>query len=108
MASTPHIYTNIGGPNAFTKDNQLVMFSGAPVVGWSFDLKKLEQWITTVEEIIPDLPAHRSVLHDLLCSLQAAHLKHEEQHEQIVTEAPSGDDLMEYLASYAAAIGGQG
>jgi hypothetical protein len=46
-------------------------------------------------------------LEGLYFSLKAAHVKHEEQHDEIVTEAPSADDLMQYLAAYAAAIGGQ-
>jgi hypothetical protein len=36
--------------------------------------------------------------------LKAAHTKHKREHEEIITEAPTADDLIDYLASYAAAI----
>jgi hypothetical protein len=36
--------------------------------------------------------------------LKAAHAKHKEQHDEIVTNAPTADDLMQYLAAYAASI----
>jgi hypothetical protein len=102
------IHQNAFGPSAFTKYNDIVMNNGAPCVGWSFRIKDLEDWLTTLEEIIPEQTAHRSILEGLYFSLKAAHVKHKQQHDEIVTEAPGADDLMEYLASYAAAVGGQG
>jgi hypothetical protein len=44
----------------------------------------------------------------LLCSLKAAHDQHIEQHQAVVTEAPTADDQLAYLAAYATAIGNGG
>jgi hypothetical protein len=107
MATAPSIYHDAFGTTAFTKHNHIVMNGGSPCVAWSFQVRELEDWLTTLEEIMPQHPAHRSILEGLYFSLKAAHVKHEEQHDEIVTEAPSADDLMQYLAAYAAAIGGQ-
>jgi hypothetical protein len=43
-------------------------------------------------------------LEQIYFSLKAAYTKHQKQHEEIVTEAPSEEDLMEYLAAYAASV----
>jgi hypothetical protein len=40
----------------------------------------------------------------MVFSLKAAHVKHKKQHQEVVTDAPTADDLMAYLAAYAAAI----
>lgn len=92
------------GPSAFTKHNDIVMNNSQPCVGWSFRIKQLEEWLTTLEEIIPEHTAHRSSLEGIYCSLKAAHNKHQQQHDEIVTEAPSAEDLMEYLTAYASAL----
>ena len=100
------IYKDSFGVSAFTADQRLVMNGGAPCVAWSFRIKELEDWLTTMEEIMQDesMPCHRSSLKGLYYSLKAAHAKHLEQHNDVVTSAPTADDLMEYLAAYAASI----
>ena len=91
--------------SAFTPDGKIVMSYGTPYVAWSFSVVDLEQWLTTIEESINDIPpAHRYSLERLYFSLKAAHKKHQEEHESIVTDAPTGDDLMSYLSSYSAAM----
>jgi len=107
MASAASFIKDNWGVTAFTKDNELTMLNSAPRVAWSFPVKELEAWLTTLEEIMPEHTAHRRFLEDLYFSLKAAHVKHKEQHEEIVTEAPSADDLMDYLVAYSAAIGEQ-
>lgn len=100
------IYKDSFGISAFTADQRLVMSGSAPCVAWSFRIKELEDWLTTLEEIMvsePLLP-HRRIFEGLYFSLKAAHVKHEEQHNEIVTDAPTVDDLMEYLAAYSASI----
>jgi hypothetical protein len=92
------------GPSAFTADNELVMNYGAPTVAYSFRIKELEEWMTTLEEIIPLQTIHRYSLEGLYFALKAAHAKHKKQHEEVVTDAPSADDLMDYLMAYAAAL----
>lgn len=84
---------------------QAVMVGGEPCVAWGFTISKLEQWITTLEQQLETAsgPTWRS-LHSLCCSLKAAHDQHLAEHAQVVTEAPSADDLMAYLAAYTAAV----
>jgi hypothetical protein len=101
------------GPSAFIKNDcgtQIVMNSSAPCVEWSFRIKELENWLTTLEEAMVNENNYgqRRGLEDIYFSLKAAHKKHQAQHEAIVTDAPTADDLQAYLAAYAAAIGGQG
>lgn len=100
------IYKDSFGVSAFTADQRLVMNGSAPCVAWSFRIKELEDWLTTLEEIMVNktMTPHRRTLESLYFSLKAAHVKHEEQHNEIVTDAPTADDLMEYLAAYSASI----
>jgi hypothetical protein len=104
MAST--ILKDSFGTTALTEDNELVMNGGQPCVFWSFRTRDLENWLTTLEEVITMEAniAHRYFLEGIYFSLKAAHNKHQKQHEEIVTEAPSEEDLMEYLAAYAASV----
>jgi aminopeptidase-like protein len=91
--------------SAFTPDGKLVMNYGRPCVAWGFSITDLEEWLTTIEETINDIPpAHRWALERLYFSLKGAHEQHKREHEAVVTDAPSSDDLMSYLASYAAAM----
>jgi hypothetical protein len=94
------------GVSAFDSQDRLVMNDNHPCVAWSFRIKELENWLTTLEEImpLPSMVAHRRALEGLYFSLKAAHVKHKEQHDEIVTNAPTADDLMQYLAAYAASI----
>ena len=94
-----------GETSAFTPDGKLVMNYGRPYVAWGFSVDKLEDWLTTLEEaMITVPPAHRYSLETLYFSLKAAHRRHQQEHEMVVSEAPSEDDLINYLASYSAAM----
>jgi hypothetical protein len=94
-----------GTISAFTSDNKLVMNYGSPCVSWGFRVDKLEEWLTTIEEIGNVVaPVHRHALDSLYCSLKAAHMRHQKEHEEVVTEAPTADDLMSYLTAYSAAM----
>ena len=94
-----------GAVSAFTADNKLVMNYGSPYVSWGFSVDKLEDCLTTIEEIVNIVPpAHRYALENLYFSLKAAHMCHQKEHEQVVTEAPTSDDLMSYLTAYSAAM----
>lgn len=112
MTTTAFIDRDQFGPSAFVKNDcgmQIVMNGSNPVVEWSFHVKKLEAWLTTLEEAMVNENNYgqRRGLEDIYFSLKAAHVKHEKQHQEVVTNAPTADDLAEYLAAYAAAIGGQ-
>jgi aminopeptidase-like protein len=93
------------GVSAF-HDDTLVMTCGNPTVTHWLRIKELQNWLTTLEETIPEAPAaHRYHLEQLYFSLKAAHNAHLREHEAIITEAPTAEDLQEYLSAYAAAIG---
>lgn len=94
-----------GETSAFTADGALVMNYGTPIVSWTLPIKELSEWIVTLEETISSVePCHRHALSALKCSLQAAYNWHQKEHASVVTEAPSHDDLISYLTSYAAAV----
>jgi hypothetical protein len=100
------------GPSAFIRteyNTQIVMSGSAPCVEWSFRIKELENWLITLEEAMTNEGCYgqRRGLEDIYFSLKAAHKKHQTQHEAIVTDAPTEDDLQAYLMAYAAAVGGQ-
>lgn len=100
-----HIKTETLGTTAFTPDGRLAMNFGRPSVSWTFQAADLADWLTTLEETIDLLPrCHHRSLNKLYCCLKAAHNRHLTEHAAIVTDAPSEDDLMEYLVAYAAAM----
>ena len=100
------IYKNQFGVTAFNSEDKLVMLNNSPMVNWGFSLEKLEESLTTLEEIMDVIPScHRFSLMKLQVSLQNAHQKLQLEHNEM-TEEPTVDDLQEYLAAYAAAIGG--
>ena len=97
------------GPSAFIRSNsgtQIVMSGSNPCVEWSFRIKELENWLTTLEEAMVNENNYgqRRGLEDIYFSLKAAHVKHEKQHQVVLADAPSADDLQAYLAAYAAAM----
>jgi hypothetical protein len=85
---------------------QIVMNGGSPCVEWSFRVKELQQWLTTLEEVMTkeENYGNRRDLESIYFSLKAAHTRHLQEHEDVVTDAPTADDLQAYLAAYAAAI----
>lgn len=98
------ITTSNFGANAFTSDNNLVMNFGHPTVSSYLRVRQVEEWITTLEEvmIMPRMAPHRRHLEEMYFSLKHSLEKHKKEHLQVVTEAPTSDDLMAYLAAYAA------
>ena len=100
------------GTSAFVQHDhgmKIVMNAGAPCVEWSFRVKELQQWLTTLEEVMikEENVGNRRDLEGIYFSLKAAHSRHLQEHEEVVTDAPTADDLQAYLADYAAAVGGQ-
>jgi hypothetical protein len=97
------------GPSAFIRSNsgtQIVMSGSNPCVEWSFRVKELENWLTTLEEAMVNANNYgqRRGLEDIYFSLKAAHIKHEKQHQEVLTDAPTADDLMAYLTAYTSAM----
>lgn len=92
------------GPTVMV-NNQLAMGGGNPTVAWSFRVEKLKDHIQMLEFHAGRDDQFARAVEPLLCELLAAHTKHEEQHNAAITDAPTAEDLQDYLASYAAAIG---
>jgi hypothetical protein len=97
------------GTSAFLKSNhgmKIVMNGGSPCVEWSFRIQELQQWLTTLEEVMikEENRGNRRDLEGIYFSLKAAHTRHLQEHEDVVTDAPTADDLQAYLVAYAAAI----
>lgn len=96
------------GPSVFLDQGlgqELIMNGGSPTVEWSFRIDQLRDYIQTIESQMARDDQARMALEAVYCCLLAAHMKHEKQHAQAITEAPSAEDLQEYLASYSVAIG---
>ena len=101
------IYKDKFGITAFNSEDRLVMLASRPMVSWGFSSQRLEESLTTLEEIMDIVPpCHRYSLETLYFSLKAAHNKLEQEHTDM-TEEPTAADFQEYLAAYAAAVAGQ-
>lgn len=82
-----------------------VMVNGTPVVEAMLDVRELERWVTTLEEVLPNVPiSHYGTLTLLLIRLQVVLDEHKQQHEEIVSSAPTEEDMMEYLNAYSKAM----
>ena len=107
------VYKTEFGITAFNGEDKLVMLDSRPMVNWGFSLEKLEDSLTTLEDSLTTLeevmnivpPCHRYSLETLYFSLKAAHQKLQQEHTEM-TEEPTATDFQEYLAAYAAAVGG--
>ena len=97
------VYKTEFGVTAFNSYDKLVMLDSRPMVNWGFSLEKLEDSLTTLEEVMNIVPpCHRYSLETLYFSLKAAHHKLQQEHTEM-TEEPTATDFQEYLAAYAAA-----
>jgi hypothetical protein len=70
-----------------------------------FNISDLQRWTTTLEELMNQRrnAQHKYDLEGMCFALKHVLAKHQEQHEEVVSSAPTADDLQAYLASYAAA-----
>lgn len=102
---TVHIATeNDGSVTAFL-DKELVMSYGHPTISTFLRVNEMERWMTTLEEVmvLSDATAHRYDLESMYFALKATVKRHTKNHLEVVSEAPTADDLQEYLSAYAAA-----
>jgi len=99
-----------GSTSAFTNDNRLVMSMGRPLISTYLSVKEIQEWMTTLEEImdVPSMACHRYHLQTIYFTCKGALKRHNEEHAEVVSEAPTAEDLQEYLASYAVAISNNG
>jgi hypothetical protein len=97
------IYDLTGG-NTVLLNGKTVMQYNEPVVEWPVKVSKVEEWATTIEELAAGTPSwhHRKHLKEMLFELQCMLRYHKQQHETVVTEAPTIEDLSAYLSYYAA------
>ena len=99
------VYKTEFGITAFNSEDKLVMLDSRPMVNWGFSSQRLEESLTTLEEIMNIVPpCHRYSLEALYFSLKAAHQKLQLEHNEM-TEEPTATDFQEYLSAYAAAVG---
>ena len=100
------VYKTEFGITAFNSEDKLVMLDSRPMVNWGFSSQRLEESLTTLEEIMDIVPpCHRYSLEALYFSLKAAHQKLQLEHNEM-TEEHTATDFQEYLSAYAAAVGG--
>ena len=95
-----------GSVSAFTSENRLVMNDGHPTISTYLRIKEMQDWMTTLEEIMvePKMAHHRYHLETMYFVFKSAIKRHKEEHSAVVTEAPTAEDLLEYLVSYSRAI----
>jgi len=97
-----------GEPYVFTGTaiRPCAMLHGRPMVNATLDVADVQDWATTLEEILPRVPiAHYDTLVTMIIRLQVIIDSHSKQHQEIITEAPTYEDMVEYLSSYLKAMG---
>lgn len=81
------------------------MVHGTPVVDATLDVAQLQDWVTTLEEVLPSVPiSHYGTLSMMIIRLQVILDNHDKQHQEIITDAPTPEDMVEYLSSYLKAM----
>lgn len=79
------------------------MVCSIPIVQGYFDVVDLQRWIITLEETMSNKHnfAHQCDLERMYRSFRHMLDKHQEQHEEVISAAPTADDLQVYLTSYS-------
>jgi hypothetical protein len=95
-----------GTISARAHNDEVVMACSIPMVQSYFSVADLQRWATTLEAAMENEKnvAHRYDLESVYFTFQAMLIKHQEQHEEVISAAPSADDLQAYLASYSAYV----
>lgn len=95
-----------GTISARAHNDEVVMACSIPMVQGYFSVADLQRWATTLEEAMKSEKniAHRYDLESIYFTFQAMLIKHQEQHEEVISAAPSADDLQAYLASYSSYV----
>lgn len=96
-----------GTISARSDSNEVVMACSIPMVQSYFNVSDLQRWTTTLEETMSNEKnmAHQHDLENIYFTFQSMLIKHQDQHKEVVSSAPTADDLQSYLAFYSAAIG---
>jgi hypothetical protein len=96
-----------GTISARSNNDEVVMACSIPMVQSYFNVADLQRWTTTLEEVMNQRrnAQHKYDLEGMYFALKHVLAKHQEQHEEVISAAPTADDLQAYLAFYSAAIG---
>ena len=90
------IYKDKFGITAFNSEDKLVMLASRPMVSWGFSLERLEESLTTLEEIMNIVPpCHRYSLETLYFSLKSAHHKLEQRGRHFLVRTNDISDIEE-------------
>ena len=89
-----------------TVDEQTVMTLGSPCVQAYITIKELQSYLQTLEKAIDEEPNHaqRFALERIYWFFHSYYNIHKAEHKKVLEEGPSGEDLEEYMLSYARAI----
>lgn len=101
------IMTLLPGTISARADNdEVVMACSIPMVQSYFSVADLQRWATTLEETMSNKHnfAHQFDFEDMYFTFKHMLDKHQEQHEEVISAAPSADDLQAYLASYSSYV----
>ena len=95
-----------GTISATTASHEVVMVCSVPMVQSYFNVADLQRWTTTLEEIMSNKHnfAHQYDFERMHFAFKHMLDKHQEQHEEVISAAPSADDLQAYLASYSSYV----
>jgi len=94
--------------SAFTADNRLVMSMGSPIANVPITIKELQSFVCTLEQAMEDEAnaAQRFDLNTIRLIFQSSLKQAQKDYEEVVSEAPTGTDLEEYMLAYARAVQG--
>ena len=103
------ILTLLPGTISARADNdEVVMACSIPMVQGYFGVADLQRWVTTLEETMSNKHnfAHQFDFEGMYFTFKHMLDKHQEQHEEVISAAPSADDLQAYLSSYSSHVSG--
>ena len=101
------ILTLVPGTISARADNsEVVMACSIPMVQSYFNVADLQRWTTTLEEVMNQRrnAQHKYDLEGMYFALKHVLNKHQQQHEEVISSAPTADDLQAYLTSYSSYV----
>ena len=97
-----------GTISARAHNEEVVMACSIPMVQSYFNISDLQRWIITLEETMSNKHnfAHQFDFERMYFAFKYMLNKHQEQHEEVISSAPTADDLQAYLTSYSYYVSG--
>ena len=95
-----------GTISARAHNDEVVMACSIPMVQSYFSVADLQRWITTLEETMSNKHnfAHQFDFERMYFAFKHMLNKHQKQHEEVISSAPTADDLQAYLTSYSSYV----